>query len=255
MYNNPPGRLESLPPEVRRHLLCILDLPELKGLIHASPIFHRQYVYDRRYILYNRLDTTLGNVVGDAYAVLVSREPGRGAEAKATEIIESNPTKIVRADDIDFSEVQKVASYYIHVVRPMIRHFSRSVMEEFIRRTGLSGHKDRQLDSQDELSAMEMIRFTRAIYRFQFICHIANSESRGANVDETVKRLFDAVQAWEAQELIICCRFAEDMYERLLLQDVYWDFHQDNPKFDDQRRPPTPEGAFDLTRKSSNPQH
>lgn len=31
-----------------------------------------------------------------------------------------------------------------------------------------------------------------------------------------------------------------------IFHEIRWDVHEDNPKFEDQQRPPTPEGAFDL---------
>lgn len=61
--------LDILPPEVRRHLLSILDLPRLKALVHASPTFHQQYLIDRKYLLCKSLEETLGSVTVDAYAV------------------------------------------------------------------------------------------------------------------------------------------------------------------------------------------
>lgn len=46
-----PTLLESLPAEIRRYILFTLEYEELKALIHASPIYHQQYLLDRQHIL------------------------------------------------------------------------------------------------------------------------------------------------------------------------------------------------------------
>jgi hypothetical protein len=61
--------LENLPPEVRRHILYASGFEEIRVLIHASPVFHQQYLLDRRSLLLKLLQTTLGNIIVDAYAV------------------------------------------------------------------------------------------------------------------------------------------------------------------------------------------
>jgi hypothetical protein len=61
--------LESLPPEIRLQLLSILELEELRALVHASPVFHQQYLLDRRSLLCKSLETTLRSVTVDASSV------------------------------------------------------------------------------------------------------------------------------------------------------------------------------------------
>ena len=58
--------LESLPPEIWLQLLSILELEELRALVHASPVFHQQYLLDRRSLLCKSLETTLRSVTVDA---------------------------------------------------------------------------------------------------------------------------------------------------------------------------------------------
>lgn len=43
--------LEDFPAEIRRHILSMLELDELKVLVRASPVYHQQYLLDRRYLL------------------------------------------------------------------------------------------------------------------------------------------------------------------------------------------------------------
>ncbi|KHN97566.1 uncharacterized protein MAM_04581 [Metarhizium album ARSEF 1941] len=64
--------LESLPAEIRRQLLSTLKFEELRALVLASSVLHRQYLRDRRYLLCKCLETTLYGAVVDAFAVYQS---------------------------------------------------------------------------------------------------------------------------------------------------------------------------------------
>ena len=64
--------LENLPPEVRRHLLSMLELDGLRALVSTSPIYYHQYLLDRRYLLCKCLEVTLRGVTVDAFAVYQS---------------------------------------------------------------------------------------------------------------------------------------------------------------------------------------
>ncbi|KAF3030208.1 hypothetical protein E8E15_011478 [Penicillium rubens] len=64
--------LETLPAELRRHILLIVEIDSLKALVQASPIYFHQYQLDRKTILCGSLEATLGNALADAYAVQMS---------------------------------------------------------------------------------------------------------------------------------------------------------------------------------------
>lgn len=64
--------LENLPAEIRRHLLSTLDYEGLKALVHASSIYHQQYLLDRHHLLCKCLEATLGSNTTDACAVYQS---------------------------------------------------------------------------------------------------------------------------------------------------------------------------------------
>ncbi|KAI1411758.1 hypothetical protein F5Y13DRAFT_191065 [Hypoxylon sp. FL1857] len=53
--------LEDLPPEILRHLLTFLTLDDLCRVVRASPVFHRQYLADRTFLLCSCLANTLGS--------------------------------------------------------------------------------------------------------------------------------------------------------------------------------------------------
>lgn len=65
----PKRMIDALAPEVRLYLLSRLDLPELSLLVHASPVYHQQYLQDRQYLLSRSIHQTLGSVAVDALAV------------------------------------------------------------------------------------------------------------------------------------------------------------------------------------------
>lgn len=62
--------LENLPAEIRRYLLLTLEYEALKALVHASTVYHQQYLLDRKHLLRAYLETTLGSsTIHDACAV------------------------------------------------------------------------------------------------------------------------------------------------------------------------------------------
>jgi hypothetical protein len=69
-----PSRLETLPSELGSQILASLcHLDDLKAAVHASPVLYSQYRENRKTVLYNVLQTTLGNrILVDAYAVQTS---------------------------------------------------------------------------------------------------------------------------------------------------------------------------------------
>lgn len=60
---------ESLPFEIRRHIPSTLDIDGLKRLVQASPIYYHQYQLDRRLLICQRLEVTLGIMTAEAYTV------------------------------------------------------------------------------------------------------------------------------------------------------------------------------------------
>lgn len=64
--------LENLPPELRDHVLSSLDLDGLKALVQASPVYHGQYLSNRRRLLCNCMDATLKTATVEAIVCYVS---------------------------------------------------------------------------------------------------------------------------------------------------------------------------------------
>ncbi|KAJ3529597.1 hypothetical protein NM208_g9684 [Fusarium decemcellulare] len=233
--------LEDLPAEVRRHLLSVLDLPQLKALVRASPTFHQQYVFDRKYLLCRSLENTLGSVMFDAYACQLSQS----SDWKQFQQDYTERTCMPPSDQITQETAAKIAVFHTNYVTPIVRYFSDKSMNRLLSLT-----KDLEGDKPEAaLSSSEAMRFTRAVYRFQILCQVAGPGNKtDMRLDlqlQVAEQFFLIFEPWEVEELWSFYQFVESIYDDVFKQ-VRDDFHPDNPKFDDQARPPTPEGAFDF---------
>jgi hypothetical protein len=50
--------LKGLAPEIRRHLLFMMEFEPLKSLVHASPVFYQQHLEDRKWVICRSLAAT-----------------------------------------------------------------------------------------------------------------------------------------------------------------------------------------------------
>ncbi|OIW27380.1 hypothetical protein CONLIGDRAFT_682435 [Coniochaeta ligniaria NRRL 30616] len=242
--------LESLPPEIRRYILSCLDLPRMKVLVHASPTFHQQYVHDRKYLLCRSLEETLGSVTVDAYAVHLFaaqvRNKNRNISGFLRSYSESTAQRRLRlADKLTQDEVISMVAFYFHYVEPTTEHFVSWIIQKLRKapEESLLGQP-----ATTTLTNTELMRFTRATYRFQTLCHLGDSDDKNIRLwrEDNMQAFLDILEPWEREELYSFYQFAEDIYHHIF-DDIRWDLHPDNPKFDDQGRPPTPDGAFDLS--------
>lgn len=249
------GRLESLPPEVRRQLLLALDLPRLKAMVRASPTFHQQYLFDRRYILCTSLEKTLGNVTVDAYAVCLYATQDRDTRQDGFLKLLYHSSKSSRqflplVDKLTLDETMKAVFFYLQSVKPLIEYYARWILNNLAKEINKDAcsQESSQESIQVTLTRTEELRLTRAVYRFQLLCQLADRADDTTSISsraERVEAFLDLLEPWEIEELFSFYQFAQGVYDRTL-NDIRWDLHPDNPKFDDQSRPPTPEGAFDL---------
>lgn len=243
--------LERLPPEIRRHLLSVLDLASLKALVRASPAFHEQYLLDRRFLLHNSLEVTLGSVILDAYAVHRSSDRASNTPDYLTGLLGTWQGQLeqrsARRRDGAFTEDEAihVVAFYFRTIAPMAAYFIRRALNEFERQT--SGPDAKPLP-QAEPSSTELQRCLRAAYRFQLLCQVGDPAMPAAVREDAVRNaifVLLAPEPWEAEEIIALYQFAQAAYEKVF-DDIESEVHPDNPRFDDQDRPPTPEGAFDF---------
>ena len=235
--------MENLPPEIRRHLLSTLNLPELKALVRSSTIFHQQYLFDQHYLLCQSLENTLGGLAVDAY--VISGVVGNDALELLKPYSENTWRRpILLVGQLTENEATEMAAFYLHFVKPIAEHFSRWALDNLMKEIGQDGIGN---EEDVALSRTEMMRLTRATYRFQLLSRLVNLDNWAGrnNGERSVEALFDILQPWEIEELYSFYHFAEELYDGILGR-IHWDVHPQNPKFDDQGRPPTPIGAFDL---------
>ena len=243
-------RLETLPPEIRRYLLSTLDLSGLRGTVGASRVFHQQYRHDRTHILRESLETTLGTAYADAYAVFVSGPLRRETNEDALHVLR---TRQVPLDQLEQSTLEQMSAFYFRYARPMLDAFSMHVLHNLdLVVAGSDGDANNSAQQKSGLSATERLRFLRAVYHFELLSRIANpldphlwQENMPQVQRQQVEELLGTIQPWEAERLHTLYQFAEKKYESVF-EEIKWDLHPDNPRFEDQERPPTPVGSFDL---------
>lgn len=245
--------LETLPPEVRRHLLSMLGLEELRTLVFASPVFHQQYLLDRRYLLCKCLETTLRSITVDACAVYQSGLASFSdtyTKEKVTQFLKSyhhrrsSAQYSIFTENLAEDEVIGIVAFHSSIVKPLAQHYTSWALANLANETDLQSH--------EPLSKTEETRVVRALYRFQLCCNLfgvdRHKTSRQLWVNfqsvDILKIFICIFEPWQVEEIACIYRFAEEKYDQIF-RDICWDVDEKNPKFDGQR-PPTPEGAFDL---------
>ncbi|OTB00957.1 hypothetical protein M426DRAFT_323846 [Hypoxylon sp. CI-4A] len=245
--------LEKLPPEVRRQILSTLEFQGLKSLVHASPVFHSQYLADRRYVLCASLEISLGSATFDAYSALQSSQPHfSNTRADVIQFLRSyRPDRRVLQplhEKLNESEAVEMASFYSSILFPISRHYFQWALGKLVVAAGGSPRLK-------ALTAIEEVRLLRSFYRFQLYCNLfgvstpwkSHKESRvflDFSSVEILEMFFCVFQPWEVEEICCVYAFAQEIYDHIF-NEITWDVNEMNPKFDGQR-PPTPDGAFDF---------
>ncbi|GLB07709.1 hypothetical protein AtubIFM57258_003070 [Aspergillus tubingensis] len=146
-----------------------------------------------------------------------------------------------------------MVTFYLSVLKPFAQHYSAWALGNLAQEPEATHTK-----IDEALSESEEHRIIRALYRFQ-LC--SNVFGVGPNKDELdlfkiefqfndsdiLKLLEDLWEPWELEEINCINVFAETKC-RANHDAVTWDFSEKNPRFDDQERPPTPDGAVDIPR-------
>ena len=117
---------------------------------------------------------------------------------------------------------------------------------------GRDGDPNYSVQQRSGLRATERLRFLRTIYHFELLGRIANpqnpdlwQENAPQVQRKQVEELLRSIQPWEVERLHTLYQFAEKKYESVF-EEIKWDTHPDNSRFEDQERPSTPVGSFDL---------
>jgi len=240
--------LENIPPELRYQILTFLNLEELHALVHASPVFHQDYLRNRKSLLRECLETTLHSVVVDArfaYKTGLAGFLDKRSVQNVTQMVKDYQDQRHSSSYSAESEIIDIVMFYFSVIKPLTRRYTEWTLSNLAQETN-----SKQI--YGPLSRTEGTRVLRAFYRFQLFCNlfgVVNHKSLQPNRSDftsiDILRIFIGLfEPWEVEEIASIYAFSKEHYDKIL-HDIHWDLHEKNPKFDNQR-PPTPEGAFDL---------
>lgn len=245
------GSLERLPPEVRRQILSILDLPGLKAVVRASPTFHQQYLHDRRHLLSTSLELTLGSISLDAYILNEVQNPKLSSPDFPIGLLETwreqlpDRSSFRLTGAITEDEAAAMASHYFELVAPVARHFMLETLKDMESRVG---KVDEESDHRPEVSNIEWQRYLRATYRFDLLCSSTDPTmpelSHEIAKSNANSRLFTP-EPWEAEELLCFYQFVEKLYTDVF-NVIITEGRQNHPRFINQDRESTLVGLFDL---------
>ncbi|KAK4099096.1 hypothetical protein N658DRAFT_498689 [Parathielavia hyrcaniae] len=247
--------LENLPAELRLKILDALDYEDLRALVHASSIFHQQYRLDRRGLLRGCLQRTLGAAAVDACAVYRSNlDSFSDSESCTRETVvvflkayqdrRSRETYSIHDKALTEGETVTMTAFHFTVIEPLVKRFTSWALSHLASEIGASPRQN------EPLGETEKARVVRAMYRFQLCCNIFHDRRRKHTREnikgiDVVSLFFCLFEPWEVEELVCVHTFSKDEFDRIF-SDLHWDLHPEHPRFSDQRRPPTPDGAFDF---------
>lgn len=208
IYDNAP--FENFPAEIRRYLLSMLEYEGLKALVHASPVYHQQYLLDRQRLLCECLASILGGDTTDAYAVyrsgLVEFSTSRTEEeiAQFLEAYQGRRSTSSRRSflkTLTLDETISMVTFHCTIIKPLIQHYTCWALENLAKET-------EEVRYNRSLSRTEETRLTRALYRFQLYCnlfgvgHCKSPTRRLEFRDDDIVRLYlDVFEPWEVEEM------------------------------------------------------
>lgn len=250
VHNN---ALERLPAEIRRRILSILEYDGLKALVHASPVYHQQYLLEHQNLLCKCLEITLGgNTIVDAWAVyqsgLVDFSATRTKEivAQFLELYQDRHSSSFHcpfSNMLTLDEVISMVNFYASIVRPLMQYYTGWALDTLTEET-------KNPQSHQPVSRTEETRLVPGLYHFQLYCNLfgssytCHSYFRVKGVE--ILRIFMSVyEPWEVEEMLCIDVFAKAKFNQVF-NDIHWDVHEENPRLEGQHRPPTPDGAFDF---------
>ncbi|KAJ5345863.1 hypothetical protein N7452_003867 [Penicillium brevicompactum] len=257
------GPLEALPPEVRRHLLAMMEFNEIRALVHASPLYHEQYLLDRQWLLGQCVDKLLGSVNIEASLVCQSSTAGF-AQTRTRESITPLLEKYKHRQDLpSFSFIEEslplddiiwILLFHTSIVMPLANRYSAWALENLAKETVVNEASSSLVGGSDSLSESEETRIFRALYRLQLWCNLFGIGPH-KGIDQPFYSGYSSIdlltihashfEPWEIEEMHCVYLFSETIY-RQIFDQIRWDVDERNPKFDAIRKDDDPEGSFDL---------
>lgn len=245
----PASTLEILPAEIRRHLLLTLEYEALQALVYASPIYHQQYLLDRKHHLCACLETTLGrSTIHDACAVYhssvnnmdsridieVTRQFLGSYQEQRTSASTRYPSLFWKS--LSLEQVISMVAFYVSVIKPLIGPVAGQTLKNLakdIKKPPIHG----------PLSKTEEARIVRALYRFQLYCNIfgvgnipkhsgRDSPRRVGFHKDDFFEIFMLYEPWEFEKFFSICNFSKMVFDKVF-DDLYDDLNNDpaDPRF------------------------
>lgn len=140
--------LEDLPAEIRRHPLFALEYERLKALVHASPVYHQQYLLDRQHLLSGYLERALGRNIIDAYIVYKSGSADSlktRTEESVTQSLETYRehrflSRNLILKTLELEEVLSLVTFY-HSIMALARHYTDWAWDNLTKESNQQTHQ------------------------------------------------------------------------------------------------------------------
>ena len=211
-----------------------MELEDLNSLVHASPVFHQQYLLDRGSLLCKCFDTTLRSATIDAYGVYefgLTKFSDTRSRAKVNQFLQlyqdrrSSTRRSVLTKRLTEDETVGIVVFLSSVIKPLVRHYTGWALSNLANET-----KGSQCD--ELLSMTEEMRLIRAFYRFQLCCNLFGRDSHQLpwlpdmdfKPDDILRIFFCIFEPWEVEEIACIYTFAKEKYDQIL-NDIRWDVH------------------------------
>lgn len=259
--------IESLPPEIRTHILSMVELEGLKRLVHASPVYHQQYLLFRKSLLFQSLENTMKNITLEACAVhqssLKTFSEARTRE-NVTQFFHSFRERqlcmpnyyAVFKRKFTLDDVIHMVNFHCLVIKPLVQRYADWALGNLVAEPEASSQIEPH--KEDPLSKTEEARVTRALYRFELCCNLfglgrhkvdlgsyLTKQRLGFEATDILMLLEDSFEPWEIEELSCIDTFTVHKCKEIF-DKICWDVDVNNPKFGDAMAG-IPNGTFDLS--------
>ncbi|KAJ5947140.1 hypothetical protein N7466_000155 [Penicillium verhagenii] len=255
--------LEALPPEIRRHLLTMMEFNGLRALVHASPLYHEQNLLDRQWLLGQCVDKLLGSVNIEASLVCQSSTAGFAqtrTRESITPLLESYkhrqdlPSFSLIEDSLPLDDIIWILLFHTSIVVPLANQYSAWALDNLAKETEINEANSSLVGVSDSLSQSEETRIIRALYRLQLWCNLFGIGPH-KEIDQPFRSGYSSIdlltihashfEPWEIEEINCVYLFFETIY-RQIFEQIRWDVDERNPKFDAIRKDGDPEGSFNI---------
>ncbi|UPK90883.1 hypothetical protein LCI18_001818 [Fusarium solani-melongenae] len=222
------SRLEQLPPELRLSILTTLNLDQVKNLIKSSPTFYQQYRHDRKFILGSALNTPLGSLTVDAYAVhltspanfdLVHPEDAIPRFLKDYQRLRSSLDFSLPEQGLTGNDMSDLAVFHFLVVQPFTKMYKNWAFANIA-----NAFEDPKMTARTRpLTPTEEMRIMRGLYRFQLWCNLFGHSESVFDEVRILEMFFGVYEPWEVDEINSVHTFATEGF----FTDLPWSLEQD----------------------------